>query len=210
VIGRPRRVSDEDILAAAARVLGQAGPGGMSLAAVAGEVGLSAPGVLARFGSKQALLVAVAAEAADSVAAHFAAAAAGQGSALARLHRALAAMVEGITHPAELANHLALLQLDLTDPELHGHAARHSRAVRRGVAHLLEEAAAAGELVGVGPGPLGVRRLAETVQVAYNGALVTWAVDGRGSLASWLRRRVDDVLAPYRAAPVGAAVRSTP
>ena len=98
------------------------------------------------------------------------------------------------TRPAVLANHLAFLQLDLVDPELHAVAAEHSRLVRHHVTRArCRRALATGELGAVDPGARQDR-----CQTTYNGALVTWAVDGRGSLAAWLRREVEAVLAPHR------------
>ncbi|MEV4195286.1 helix-turn-helix domain-containing protein, partial [Streptomyces toxytricini] len=56
-MARPRGVEDAVILRAAVDVIGRSGPGGLTLAAVAREVGL-VPGTLAqRFGSKRGLLL---------------------------------------------------------------------------------------------------------------------------------------------------------
>ena len=49
--------------------------------------------------------------------------------------------------PEALANNLAFLQIDLTDPDFHRLAVEHSRATEDGYRALLEEAVAAGELV---------------------------------------------------------------
>ena len=59
-MSRPRGVSDAAILHAAAEVIGRTGPSGLTLAAVAEEVGLVPGTVLQRFGSKHGLLVAMA------------------------------------------------------------------------------------------------------------------------------------------------------
>ena len=57
---RQRTVSDEDILAATARVVGRIGSGEMTLADVGKEAGLSPATLLQRFGSKRSLLLALA------------------------------------------------------------------------------------------------------------------------------------------------------
>jgi AcrR family transcriptional regulator len=193
MIGRPRTVSDAEILDAAARAIAQRGPGRLTLAHVAAEVGLVPATLLQRFGSKRGLLLAVAGRGAEAVGAIFAAARAAHPAPLAALHAALTDLVAGIDSPAILANHLAFLQLDLTDPDLRTNAVRHSREMRHEIRHLLEAAIAAGDLVAADG-----ERLAQAVQTTYNGALLTWAIDGRGDLADWLRLEIDFLLAPYR------------
>ena len=92
-----------------------------------------------------------------------------------------------------LANNLAFLQMDLTDPDLRVQAVAQSRELRHRVRLLLADATEAGELV-----PVDAPALARQVVTTYNGALVTWAVDGRGSLKAWMRRSLDATLDPYR------------
>jgi hypothetical protein len=38
------------------------------------------------------------------------------------------------------------------------------------------------------------------VYTVYNGALVTWAINGTGSLTRWLSKRIDRVLADHQPA----------
>ena len=92
-----------------------------------------------------------------------------------------------------LANHLAVLQMDLSDPEFH--ALAQASAVRREIESLVEAAVAAGELA-----PVDSPRLALAIQTTYNGALITWAIYRKGKLDAWLRRELETVLAPYRLA----------
>jgi AcrR family transcriptional regulator len=65
--GRPRAVSDEAIFEAVTVVVSEVGPTGLTLAAVADRVGLSAPALTQRFGSKRNLLLAYAGAAAGGV-----------------------------------------------------------------------------------------------------------------------------------------------
>ena len=58
---------------------------------------------------------------------------------------------------------------------------------------LLEEAITTGEIDSTDPS-----ELADTVYTVYNGALVGWAIDGRGSLARWLSERLDRVLGHHQ------------
>jgi hypothetical protein len=60
---------------------------------------------------------------------------------------------------------------------------------------LLEEAITNGEIDHSDP-----TELADTVYTVYNGALVSWAIDGTGSLARWLSERLDRVLAHHQPA----------
>ena len=58
---------------------------------------------------------------------------------------------------------------------------------------LLDAAERGGELA---PGT--AAELATALQVVYNGALITWAVDPRRSLRSWVEDHVRRTLAPFR------------
>jgi AcrR family transcriptional regulator len=193
MVGRPRTVSDEAVFGVVARLIGEHGPEGLTLARVGREAGVSAPAIAQRFGSKRALLLAFAARGAQSVARTFTDAAAGQPSPTEALQQGFAAMVAGIDSRTALANNLAFLRIDLSDPEFHQLAAEQARELRQRVQTLLEAAAAAGELQAAD-----TAALARTVYAAYNGALLTWAIDGSGTLQAWLRDHLDAVLAPYR------------
>jgi hypothetical protein len=94
-----------------------------------------------------------------------------------------------------MANQLAFLQMDLHDPDFHRLALAHSRTVRDSIRALLDDAVAGGELR-----PCDTRRLAEAVEVVYNGALVTWAIHRRGPVDRWLGRQLETILAPHRVA----------
>src|SRR5262245_43040121 len=69
---RPRTVDDRGILEAASRIILKLGPGKFTLADVGREAGLSAATLVQRFGSKRALLLALARSACESVDACFA------------------------------------------------------------------------------------------------------------------------------------------
>lgn len=194
VTGRPRSVSDEAIFAAVSAVVTEVGPFGLTLAAVADRAGVSAPALSQRFGSKRNLLVAYAAASAAGVDDLFERARTTSRDPLSALRKGLVAFTSSVSTRPALANNLAFLHLDLTDPELGAHAARQSRLLRRRIADLLREAIERGQLDGADP-----VALADTLYTTYNGALVTWAIDGRGPLARWLTERVDRVLAPHLA-----------
>jgi AcrR family transcriptional regulator len=191
---RPRTVSDEDILAATAAAIGRLGPSRFTLADVAGEVGLSAATLVQRFGSKRGLLLALASGAAASTDAGFAALRARHRSPSAALVSAATHMAGMAASPEELANHLAFLQIDLSDPEFHALALAQARSLRAGYRRLVEEAVAAGELV-----PCDAGRLARLVEAAAGGSLIAWAIHREGDARAFVRADVEALLAPYRA-----------
>lgn len=195
--GRPRTVSDEAIFAAVAELVTAAGPSGLTLGAVAERVGVSAPALAQRFGSKRGLLVAFTEQGAGAVAERFAAARAEHPQATAAIRAALSGLPGGITTRAAMANNLAFLQMDLTDPELREPTVAQSRALRAELAVLVREAVTTGELVATAS----PEELAEDLYTTYSGAMVTWAIDGSGALADWLADRIDRTLDPHRPDP---------
>jgi hypothetical protein len=98
--------------------------------------------------------------------------------------------------PEALANGLAYLQIDLTDPEFHAITLAQFRAIRAETKKLLDEAVTAGELHATAD----TAELARLVQHVNGGAMLSWAVYREGSLASWVRRDLEALLAPHRAA----------
>ena len=119
-------------------VVTEVGPSGLTLAAMADRVGLSAPALTQRFGSKRSLLLAHAEAAATGIEDPFNRARSNSPTALSALRAALLELTAGIDSRDAIANHLALLHLDLTDPELGAHAAKQSRLLRRAITQLLE------------------------------------------------------------------------
>ncbi|MFF8264620.1 TetR/AcrR family transcriptional regulator [Streptomyces virginiae] len=189
-MARPRGVEDAVILQAAARVMGRVGPTGLTLAAVAREVGLVPGTLVQRFGSKRGLLLALADRSAKE-----AGRAAGRvrdagTSALDALAALTSRNLAGMDTPESFAHHLAFLCTDLTDPQLYERALAVHRAQRRAIEELLAEAADAGEL----RAGTDVAALAGTVQAITAGAGLAWAVERRGSLAQRLRGELDAVL----------------
>jgi AcrR family transcriptional regulator len=192
--GRPRSASDEAIFEAMAAVVTASGPSQLTLAAVAGRVGLSAPALAQRFGSKHGLLAAFAAREAVAVAGVLAAARGRGADPVRALVTVLAALPGAVTTRDGVANNLAFLQMDLTDPELRPHAVAHSRALRDGIAALVTDAVQAGLLA---PDTI-PRALAADLWAAYCGAMVTWAIDGTGTLPDWIAGHLERILAPHR------------
>lgn len=192
-MSRPRSVSDEEILAATMTAIGRHGPARLTLAHVAQEVGLSPAALVQRFGSKAALLHAAARRGPDRAGEVFDRSRAAESSPTAALIEAMAAFGSGIATREEMANHIGMLQLDLTEVDLLEQVVAQAQTLQRGIARQIEEARTEGELEVGDPADL-----AEIVYTVYNGALVTWAIAGSGPLADWVRERIRRVLAPYR------------
>jgi AcrR family transcriptional regulator len=192
MLGRPRTISDQEILTAAARAISRVGPARLTLADVATEAGIAPATVLQRFGSKKGLLLAFSATASIGVSGAFAAARSAHRSPIATLLADPLGISDVMRSPDELAHHLAFLQLELVDPDFHPHVVAHARATRREIRRLLDEAIRTGELI-----QCDTSRLAAAVHVTYNGALLSWAIFRRGSLATALRRNIEFVLNPY-------------
>jgi hypothetical protein len=95
--------------------------------------------------------------------------------------------------PNALSRNLAYLQIDLTDEAFRKHLLANARATRREIGKLLRSAIEAGELRdGVDPA-----RLSRTIETTISGSLMCWACYREGSAATWIRRDLDAVLAPY-------------
>ena len=200
---RPRTIDDGAILEAAGRIVSRHGPAKFTLADIGSEVGLSAAALVRRFGSKRGLMLALARTARDSVDACFEAVRQAHRSPLAAVLAAGTEMTRFVTSPEEMSNHLAFLQTDLSDPDFYEVMLENSRRIIDGYRKLLDEAAAARELV-----PCDTARLARAVDAMSGGSLIGWAVHRGGTAESWVRHDLNTLLEPYRMKGVHAGARS--
>lgn len=203
VTPRPRTISDEDILIAAHRTIARLGPARVTLADVASEARLAPATLVQRFGSKRGLLLALVEMGVNGVDACFADVRAAHRSPLAALVAAATEMTRHVKSPQELANGLAFLQLDVSDPDFHRLAVKNSRRLQAGYKALLDEAVAAGELA-----PCDTARLARTVGAVSGGSLIGWAIVREGPAEHWVREDLMMLLAPYRRRAEPQAVSS--
>ena len=190
---RPRTATEGDVMTGVARAIRRTGPVRLTLADVAMEVGLAPATLVQRYGSKRGLLLAFAGKSAEIAAQPFTDAREARSNPLDALLLALKTMALHVDTPEELSNNLAFLQMDLDDPEFHKHALAHARTVRREIASLLDEAIDEKILL-----PCDTRRLARAVHAAYNGALVTWAIEREGTLGNYLGKIVETILGGVR------------
>ncbi len=95
--------------------------------------------------------------------------------------------------PEELANGLAFLQMDVSDPDFHRLALENSQRTLAGYRALLDDAVAAGELV-----ECDTANLAHAVGALSGGSLIAWAIHRDGSAEDWVRRDLETLISPYR------------
>ena len=190
---RPRKVTDQQLFAAAHAVMSKVGPRELTLAAMAKEAGVTAAVLVQRFGSKRSLLLALFEDAANGASEFMAALAKQHTSPLAAL-LAYADCTAGMAaSPAALARNLAYLQIDLTDPDFRRHLVKQAWATRAALRRLVQAAVQAGELVrNVQPA-----QLTRTIEATLSGSMLTWAFYQKGTAAQWIRADLNAVLAPY-------------
>ncbi len=190
---RPRETSDAEILAAAARIMQRRSPVDLTLADVAKEAGIHPATIIQRFCTKRELLLANCKAWTADVAGQFALARVKYGSPLKTLIEMFVDCSGFAATPESMANFLAYLQIDLTDPEFHAVLLTQYATTRDETKKLLDAAIAANELK-----RCDTAELARLVQQVNGGAMLDWAVYRKGSLAVWIRRSLEALLVPYR------------
>lgn len=190
---RPRETSDQAILAATMRVMQRRGPAQLTLSDVAKEAGVVPATLIQRFGTKRKLLLATCKSGTADVDAQFVAARAKYKSPVKALVEFYVQCSSLAATPESLANGLAYLQNDLSDPEFRAITLAQFKAMRRETRKLLDEAVAAGELKKCDTG-----ELARLLQQVNGGSMLDWAVFRKGRLADWLRGDLEALLKPYR------------
>lgn len=194
---RPRRVTDDEILAATHRTMSRLGPVKLTLADVAAEAAISPATIVQRFGSKRGLLLALSRTAAAFMDECFDGLRAAHASPLAALIAGATDLARQTTSPEQLANHLAFLQIDVSDPDFRQPMLETSGKALAGYQALLDAAVAAGELR-----PCDTAALARAIGALGGGSLIAWAMFREGTAESWVRADVETLLMPYRAEPL--------
>jgi AcrR family transcriptional regulator len=190
---RPRETSDADLFAATARVMQRLSPAQLTLADVAKEAGVVPATLIQRFGSKRNLLLSTCKSGTADTAAQFAAARKKHKSPLKALVELYVDCSGFDATPEAMANGLAYLQNDVTDPDFRAITLELFRILRKETEKLLDEAVAAKELA-----RCDTAELSRCFQHVYNGSMLHWAVFRQGTLAAWLRRDLDALLRPYQ------------
>lgn len=188
-MARPRKISDDELLAATVAALGRYGPG-FTLAQVAAEAGVVASTIAQRVGSKHALLTSMITRGTDRLVTAMRAAAGAETDPHAAIRAAALVTAEGIDDPASTANHLGQLGVDLADPALRVELARGRQVYRDELERMFTQA----DLPYADPARA-ARLLAATIQ----GLQIDWAMDPKGDLRSELETAVDELLATWAA-----------
>ena len=190
---RPRKVSDDEVLAAAHALMQQRGPGELTLALIADQAGVTAGALVQRFGSKRALLLKLSERFSGGSGEMFAQLRIAHRSPLATL-RAYADCMAGMAEtPASLLRNLQYLQIDLTDPEFRQHLAKSAKATRDELQKLIREAIEAKEL----RRSTNARQLARTIEAVIGGSMLSWAFYQEGASSKWIRDDLNAILKPY-------------
>ncbi|MGI8331574.1 TetR/AcrR family transcriptional regulator [Actinomadura scrupuli] len=192
-MARPRKVSDERLLAAAGEVIGRLGPS-FTLADIAAEAGVVAGTLVQRFGSKHGLLAALSRITIEALPRTVRAAVEGVEDPVEALRRGVIEPYAALDDPANAANNLAQLAVDFADDELRGLLAEVYAAIEAEVAVLVRRAVATGALPGAPPVPQAARVLAALA----DGSAIRWSVLPEGGLRERVRADVDGVLAAWR------------
>src|SRR5207245_4419148 len=153
------------IVTATMRVMQRRSPVDLTLADVAKEAGVVPATLIQRFGTKRGLLLAVCRSAPGTVPEQFAAARAKYASPLRTLIELYVECSGFAATPEAVANGLAYLQTDLTDPEFHAITLAQFSAIRDETQKLLDDAVLARELQ-----PCDTAELASLVQQVNGGA----------------------------------------
>jgi AcrR family transcriptional regulator len=190
---RPRQTSDAELLAATARAMQRISPLELTLADVAEEAGVVPATLIQRFGTKRNLLLANCRAWTGGVVGQFDAARATSCSLLAAIVEFFVRSGSFASTPRSMANALAYLQIDLTDPDFHALLLTQSKTIYLETKKLLDQAIAAGELK-----PCDTGSLAHLIQQLNSGATLDWAVYQTGSLSTFIRRSLETLLAPYQ------------
>lgn len=166
----------------------------MTLADVAAESGIAPATLIQRFGSKRGLLLALAQQGVEVGGDPFAAARTIRGPRVNAFIVCFAECCELMApDPVTLSNHLAFLQIDLTDRDFHRLALAQARGFHRQIRDFLDELVRSRELK-----PCDTDALARVVQLTYGGSMLAWAIERQGRVGDWVRRDLEFILAPYR------------
>jgi AcrR family transcriptional regulator len=187
-MARPREITDERLLDAAAVSISRLGPG-FTLADVAAEARVAVGTVAQRFGSKHGLLVAMTKGAIDGMRDGIRASVEGIDAVQAPVHalvRAYAPLDDSVT----AANNLAQLAGDLADEELRGLMAEFYAVMEAEVTPLVEQAG----LPGAPPAPVAARILTAIA----DGTALHWSARPQGGLCERLRGDLTAVIAGWR------------
>ena len=194
--GRPRQFSDEAVFHATMRVLHQHGASGLTLAAVARELGCTGQALNARFGSRIDLLIAYATWSSDQQNERFATVREANDSPLqalrARFMLPIAGREDELADGGAQRQMLTLAAEAAGDPRLGAAWAASGQRFRASMSELISEAIERGEIIETDSD-----QLTWTLFAALVGLAVIWEPRPDASLVEAVITMVDQILAPY-------------
>ncbi len=188
-MARPRVLDEDHLLDAASQVLAEVGPAAFTLARAAERAGASAGTYVKRFGSKHGAFLALNRRWVDNVVPGMNAAAA-RFNGVDRVREAVLWGVAEMGVPAQAANLLATLALDLTHADLQALLDRGWAAQQRRITELVTEVVCDGELPSAPEPDEAARMLLALVE----GTRIAWCVRPEGSLERRTRHHIDALL----------------
>lgn len=156
---------------------------------VASRVGLTGAALGYRFRSKHGLLMAFAAHQPDATATHFDNVISASATPQEAIVEAFVGLMSASSTRTHVANNIAMLSLDLTDDDLAESARQQTRVIKAKVDALVTEC-------GIEQPPE-AEAIAEHLYVIWSGSVLSWAIDGTGTLAQWVREHVTTALERY-------------
>lgn len=192
-MARPIETGDEELLAAADRVLLSEGPSAFTLAKAASAAGVSAATFIKRFGSKERMFVRLSDRWIESLDRDLIGRAEPLASPLDRLRAVALHNYHDLDHPATAHNQIAALAVDLQSAELRQRLHVGWGHVRRHLARHAQAAIDTGELVRCPPPP----QLARIVAGAMEGGCIAWSVHPEGSLIDRLSEDLSALLSGW-------------
>ncbi|UYM04168.1 TetR/AcrR family transcriptional regulator [Solicola gregarius] len=195
-MARPIATGDEQLLAAADRILLAQGPAAFTLAKAAAEAGVSAATLIKRFGSKEALFLRLSQRWVSSMDAQLTEVAAGRATPLERFRAVALHGYADLDHAATAAMQLATLAVDLQNDAQRALLDVGWSHVRRHLSVHAADAIEAGALAGCPP----PEQLARLVFTAMEGGCLSWSVHPEGSLVARLEDDLDALLSGWTTA----------
>ena len=171
---RTKTLSDDDVLKAAARVMFAGGPADFTLAQVARAAGIAPATLVQRFGDKHGLIVAAIAQDNRQFAAALTKLPKGRSAeAVIGVFRVLMSGGEDVTDDG-FAEGLLWLHQDMRDPDLNKLCRERFALLRAAIVARLP------------PLALPPNQAAQLIEATWNGALIQWGIERKGSLDAYV------------------------
>jgi AcrR family transcriptional regulator len=192
-VGRPRKVSDEEVFAAVHRAMARLAPWEFTLSEIAREAGVTAAALVQRFGGKRDLLLRLMEAWSGGTRGMLEALRAAHPSPLDAVRAWADCFAQMGESPGGMAHHLAWLQQDMADPDFRRHVEAQTRETTAVLRRWLREAVEAGEL----SADADPAALSRAVQAMLGGSLISWGFLREGSARAWVRRDLEVLLGPW-------------